>query len=459
MHTIAVVHLALEPLDSPADPLRVDKWIALETLVTRQQSAGRQTRGGTGGRFRVFPNEPVSEREVQPQERPVPSDSPVGRKHERYRPDQMRHGACQGPAFPREPAQRAHVAGLQRPYTTMYRLRTVGGGAAAEVPAVDDRNRQAAQRRIPGGNGTVDATANHQEIETAACQPRRFPSHRPYNSGSTVRSTGLRMTSTARIREYWNRRIHDLDMTDYPVGSLEFFDALDEYRFDKLRYLPTLVEFQAYENKRILEVGCGIGTDLVRFARSGARVTGVDLAIRSIELARRNAELHRTRLEGLCVGDGEALPFGDRHFDVVYAHGVIQYAANPPRLVAEAHRVLKPGGAAIFMVYNRYSWLKAMSMLARVALEHAGRTRSAYHVDERVPSSSRRVRLRSDHSGTLSSSLPPASRLEGSAVQSHLRRSVQRPPAGGRQAARMALDGVVPEVNTQAAALETGKAP
>ena len=179
------------------------------------------------------------------------------------------------------------------------------------------------------------------------------------------------MTSTTRIREYWNQRIHDLDMTDHPVGSLEFFDALDEYRFDKLRYLPTLVDFRAYENKRILEVGCGIGIDLVRFARSGARVTGVDLAIRSLELARRNAELHRTRVEGLCVGDGEALPFGDRHFDVVYAHGVIQYAANPSRLVAEAHRVLKPGGTAIFMVYNRYSWLKAMSVLARVALDHA----------------------------------------------------------------------------------------
>lgn len=178
------------------------------------------------------------------------------------------------------------------------------------------------------------------------------------------------MMSTARIRTYWNRRIHDLDMTDHPVGSPEFFDALDEYRFDKLRYLPTLVDFQR-RDERILEVGCGIGTDLVRFALGGARVTGIDLAERSIGLARRNVELHGTSVEGLCVGDGEALPFRDRHFDVVYAHGVIQYAADPSRLVAEAHRVLRPGGAAIFMVYNRYSWLKAMSMLARVSLEHA----------------------------------------------------------------------------------------
>ena len=178
------------------------------------------------------------------------------------------------------------------------------------------------------------------------------------------------MTPTARIREYWNRRIHDLEMTDEPVGSLAFFDALDEYRFDKLRYLPSVVDFQGYRRRRILEVGCGIGTDLVRFARGGARVTGIDLAARSIELARRNVALHGLRARGLCVADGEALPFEDGHFDVVYAHGVLQYAANPARLVAEAHRVLEPGGEAIFMVYNRYSWLKALSMLMRVDLEH-----------------------------------------------------------------------------------------
>ena len=179
------------------------------------------------------------------------------------------------------------------------------------------------------------------------------------------------MTPTARIREYWNRRIHDLEMTDEPVGSLAFFDALDEYRFDKLRYLPNVVDFQGYRRRRILEVGCGIGTDLVRFARGGACVTGIDLAARSIELARRNVALHGLRARGLCVADGEALPFEDGHFDVVYAHGVIQYAANPARLVAEAHRVLEPGGEAVFMVYNRYSWLKALSMLMRVDLEHA----------------------------------------------------------------------------------------
>lgn len=172
------------------------------------------------------------------------------------------------------------------------------------------------------------------------------------------------------IANYWNHRIHDLEMTDHPVGTKAFFDDLDDYRFDKLHYLPKVVDFSAFRGQRLLEVGCGIGTDLVRFAKGGARVTGIDLAQTAIDLARKNFELNGVAAEELRVGNGEALPYADYSFDVVYGHGVIQYTADAPQLIREMHRVLKPGGTAIFMVYNRISWLNAMSKLMKVALEH-----------------------------------------------------------------------------------------
>ncbi len=172
------------------------------------------------------------------------------------------------------------------------------------------------------------------------------------------------------IRDYWNHRIHDLEMTEHPVGTKAFFDDLDDYRFDKLHYLPRLVDFSSFKGQRLLEAGCGIGTDLVRFAQGGARVTGVDLAQTAIDLARKNFELHGVSAEDLRVANGEALPFEDGRFDAVYAHGVIQYTANPAQLIRECHRVLKPGGTAILMVYNRVSWLNAMSKVTKVALEH-----------------------------------------------------------------------------------------
>jgi SAM-dependent methyltransferase len=175
--------------------------------------------------------------------------------------------------------------------------------------------------------------------------------------------------TTDAVRRYWNERIHDLEMTTHPPGSREFFADLDAYRFDKLRYLPELVDFGGFAGCRLLEVGCGIGTDLARFARGGAVVTGIDLSQTAIDLAAKN--FAGLGISGdLRVGDGEALPFPDASFDVVYGHGVLQYAVRPERIVAEAHRVLVPGGQAIFMAYNRRSWLNGLSKVMKVALEH-----------------------------------------------------------------------------------------
>jgi ubiquinone/menaquinone biosynthesis C-methylase UbiE len=173
----------------------------------------------------------------------------------------------------------------------------------------------------------------------------------------------------AEIREYWNTHIHDLSVARNPVGSRAFFRELDEYRFDKLNYLPKVVDFAGYRGKKVLEVGCGIGIDLLRFSREGARVTGVDLSPTAIDLARKNFTQNNQKAD-FRVMDGEHLQFEDNQFDMVYAHGVLQYTANPLQMLNEIKRVLKPGGHAILMVYNRISWLNLMRQVTNVALEH-----------------------------------------------------------------------------------------
>ena len=177
------------------------------------------------------------------------------------------------------------------------------------------------------------------------------------------------MASTDDVRAYWNRHIHDLEITRHPVGSRGFFDDLDQYHFEKLHHLLRLVAFDGYRDRSVLDVGCGAGVDLARFAKGGALVTGVDLAASAIELARANFEQQGLSAT-LEVADGERLPFPDHAFDLVYAHGVVQYTADPQRLVDECRRVLKPGGEAVFQVYNRISWLNALGTLMKVGLEH-----------------------------------------------------------------------------------------
>src|SRR3970040_1754061 len=90
----------------------------------------------------------------------------------------------------------------------------------------------------------------------------------------------------AAIRAYWNERIHDSVLSDDLPGSPAFYAALDSYRLKKCGYLLKVVAFEQWAGRDVLEIGCGAGLDLVRFARGGARVTGVDIAEQALVLAR-----------------------------------------------------------------------------------------------------------------------------------------------------------------------------
>ncbi len=176
-------------------------------------------------------------------------------------------------------------------------------------------------------------------------------------------------TTQRDVRAYWDTHIHDLDITEHAPGTAGFFADLEQYHFEKLHHLPKLVPFDRYRGRRVLEVGCGAGTDLIRFARHGAIATGLDLAPSSIRLATQNLAIENVHAN-LLIADGESLPFQSHSFDLVYAHGVVQYTSNDRTLVGECRRVLKPGGTAVFQVYNRISWLNALSTVTKVDLEH-----------------------------------------------------------------------------------------
>ena len=158
-------------------------------------------------------------------------------------------------------------------------------------------------------------------------------------------------------------------MSSHAPGTAGFYKDLADYRFGKNRYLLRHIDFEAWRGKKVLELGCGIGIDLALFARGGAEVTGIDLAPSAIELARKNFEING--LSGdLQVGDGEALDLPDDSYDLVYAHGALQYTVEPQRMVDEALRVLRPGGLFFGQLYNRKGWLVLMSRVAKVKLEH-----------------------------------------------------------------------------------------
>lgn len=141
----------------------------------------------------------------------------------------------------------------------------------------------------------------------------------------------------------------------YEFATREFFDEVERNRYREYApWMPEVMGFDGFKGKRLLEVGCGMGTDLLQFARGGAFCTGVDLTPRSVEISSLHFGLYGM-LADFALADGEQLPFADESFDVVYSNGVLHHTPDTERAVGELHRVLKPGGLARVMLYHRHS--------------------------------------------------------------------------------------------------------
>ena len=164
-------------------------------------------------------------------------------------------------------------------------------------------------------------------------------------------------TAKEEAKRQWNVDFCGAERGEaHEPGSLSFFLSVERDRYgDYAPWMPGTIDFSRYSGRRVLEVGGGLGTDLAQFAKAGAVVTDCDLAAGHVAMARRNFAARG--LEGsFLLGDGECLPFQDDSFDVVYSFGVIHHTPDTERAVAEFHRVLKPGGEAIVMVYAKHSW-------------------------------------------------------------------------------------------------------
>ena len=176
-------------------------------------------------------------------------------------------------------------------------------------------------------------------------------------------------SSIEAVERFWDNHVHDWKVAKSPPGTKEFFEEIEAYRYEKLDYLAEAIGFERFAGKTVLDLGCGVGNDLARFAKVGAIVTGVDLAGHSIELAKDNFRFRGLHGEFLKM-DGENLEFPDDHFDAVFCHTVLHFTPNPQAMISEIHRVLKPGGESIIMTVNRKSWMNILRRLMKIELDH-----------------------------------------------------------------------------------------
>src|ERR1043165_4306690 len=198
--------------------------------------------------------------------------------------------------------------------------------------------------------------------------------------------SGLR-EEKLRAREQWGQDPCGAEYDrEHELGTRAFFDEVERYRYEEYApWMRALMEFDQFRDARLLEVGCGMGSDLLQFARGGARCTGVDLTPRSVEITR-----HRFKLYGadgdFMISDGEHLPFQSESLDVVYSNGVLHHTPDTAGAIREVHRVLRPGGVAKVMLYHRNSlnyWIEIVLRRGLLGAEFL-RGRSAEEIMSRV---------------------------------------------------------------------------
>ncbi|MBN1886758.1 MAG: class I SAM-dependent methyltransferase [Thermoflexales bacterium] len=167
---------------------------------------------------------------------------------------------------------------------------------------------------------------------------------------------GFSVPTLEQVRDFWERN----PVCDRVITSRKtWYDYFHE--FDKRRELAEPYEFAnpifGYEGsagKKVLDYGCGNGYVLSQYAKNGAKVYGVDIAQRAIELSA--ARFRTMNLEGAFVqNDGLTIPFETGLFDIACSMGVLHHVPDPVPVIKELRRVLKPGGEIIVMMYHRNS--------------------------------------------------------------------------------------------------------
>lgn len=183
---------------------------------------------------------------------------------------------------------------------------------------------------------------------------------------------GFGDVSIAEVRDYWDRRPCNIRHSPAPVGTMEYFAQVEARKYFVEPHIPSFAEFDRWKGKRVLEIGCGIGTDTMSFARAGASVTAVDLSTESLALARTRAEvLGLDDRVNFVQANAEELPesLPLEPYDLVYSFGVLHHTPNPDAAFAHLSKYLPVGGALKVMLYHEWSW----KVLSTVLIEGKGR--------------------------------------------------------------------------------------
>ncbi|MCK4788760.1 MAG: class I SAM-dependent methyltransferase, partial [Desulfobacteraceae bacterium] len=161
------------------------------------------------------------------------------------------------------------------------------------------------------------------------------------------------------VKAFWDRHPCNIRHSPKPPVTKEYFDEIETRKYFVEPHIPGFAQFERWKDKKVLEIGCGIGTDTINFARNGAYVTALELSEKSLDIARKRAEVYglQDRIR-FYQGDSEELEkyVPIEGYDLVYSFGVIHHTPHPERIIEQMRLYVHPGSELNIMVYHRYAW-------------------------------------------------------------------------------------------------------
>lgn len=160
-----------------------------------------------------------------------------------------------------------------------------------------------------------------------------------------------------RVQAFWNRQPCNIQHSPRPVGSRDYFDEVEARKYFLEPHIPAFAQFGRWRGRKVLEIGAGLGTDAVNFARTGADVTVVELSKRSLELCRKRFEIYGLRGQ-FYAGNAEELSrfVPIETYDLVYSFGALHHTPSPARVLAEIRKYMGPDSELRVMLYAKWSW-------------------------------------------------------------------------------------------------------
>jgi 2-polyprenyl-3-methyl-5-hydroxy-6-metoxy-1,4-benzoquinol methylase len=163
------------------------------------------------------------------------------------------------------------------------------------------------------------------------------------------------------IEQYWNNRPCNINHSKKEFCSIEYFDEVETKKHFVESHIINFAEFPKWNKKKVLEIGCGIGTAAVNFCKNGAIYTGIELSNESLKITEKRLTVYNLSGELFNINAENDLAFlGEKSYDLIYSFGVIHHSPNPDKIVNNVLKLLKPGGIFKLMLYAENSWKKML---------------------------------------------------------------------------------------------------